>query len=133
MFAIRSTSTVLSFASLFLVICVFSSASQAQLNFSPGWGKRAELGNHSPFSMLDGSSAHRSAAGLRSPQELSDVARLDQDDVGGLINDALNGCNGISISTMMKIFRLIKVRYFITYYLSVSNPIYNISDAIVHR
>ncbi|XP_071524452.1 red pigment-concentrating hormone-like [Panulirus ornatus] len=74
---------------LLLVVLVVVSSVSAQLNFSPGWGKRAAAAG--------GTDA--AAAALRSPAALA---------VGPSSPAAGDTCGAIPVSTVMHIYRLIR-------------------------
>ncbi|KAA0193993.1 Adipokinetic hormone/red pigment concentrating hormone precursor protein, partial [Hyalella azteca] len=86
-----------------LLLCL--SLSQAQLNFSPGWGKRSE-NEQSDYTGLMESAGNPDRP--RGASQLIDVARTTT----GTDSDIGYGDCGIpSVSTLMKIFRIIKVRF----------------------
>lgn len=107
MHSVTNSMICLSLVTFVVLLCSIST-SHAQLNFSPGWGKRAESGGGG-MSMLEGGVHRTPRVGVRGVAGLLDATRLMQDDDGSFLNAALNSCNNVPIETIMKIYRLIKV------------------------
>ncbi|KAF2356152.1 Adipokinetic hormone/red pigment-concentrating hormone [Trinorchestia longiramus] len=84
-----------------LLICL--SVTEAQLNFSPGWGKRSDTPQSAFSAIMENAS---NSARLRGAPELLDVTRTAtamENEIG--FGEA---CGTPSVAALMKIFRIIK-------------------------